>query len=226
MGRGPSDTFALLACPEFKFVNKCKRNKRNTNILSSPVLNLHSTLRYTFVRFLRIWETDIKWITNLFSSLRIFLLESDIFYVSRTKRKKNISYINAQGSVIFARFHLNWNVSASVNEIPSTEFRHKRQEGFERCHAYSREARRRIDIAKLLVILATALETWLKGVHILETEVAMRKKRDCNQCDFLGRYCQRLSETQCLRCRKCIRWTHICSSLCMLYHQDYLIDYG
>lgn len=69
----------------------------------------------------------------------MFLPESDIFYVSRTKHN-NINYMNAQGSVIFARFSPNWNVSASVNEIPSTEFRQKHQEGFEWFHAYSREA--------------------------------------------------------------------------------------
>jgi hypothetical protein len=73
-------------------------------------------------------------------------------------------------------FHLNWNVSASVGEIPSTEFRQKRQEGFEWCHVYSREASRRIDITKLLVLLATALEKCLKGVHILETECSYEKQ--------------------------------------------------
>jgi hypothetical protein len=73
-------------------------------------------------------------------------------------------------------FQLNWNLSASVNEIPSREFRQKRQERFEWCHAYSREASRRIDITKLLVLLAAALETCFKGIHILETECSYEKK--------------------------------------------------
>ena len=81
-----------------------------------------------------------------------------------------------KGQLFLSDFHLNRNVSASVSEIPSTDFRQKRQDGFEWCHACSREASRRIDITKLLVLLATALETCLKGVHILETECSYEKE--------------------------------------------------
>ena len=110
-----------------------------------------------------------------------------------------------KGQLFLSDFHLNWNVPVSVNEISSTEFRQKRQEGFEWCHAYSREASRRIDVMKLLELLATALKTCLKGLIFWKQYVAMTKNRDCNQCGFLGRYCHYLSETQCLQCRKCIR---------------------
>jgi hypothetical protein len=80
-----------------------------------------------------------------------------------------------KGQLFLSDFQLNWNVSASFNEIPSREFRQKRQEGFQWCHAYSRDTSRRIDITKLLVLLAAALETCLKGVHILETECSYEK---------------------------------------------------
>ena len=81
-----------------------------------------------------------------------------------------------KGQLFLPDFQLNWDVSASVNEIPSREFRQKRQEGFQWCHAYGREASRRIDITKLLVLLATALGTCLKGVHFLETECSYEKE--------------------------------------------------